>query len=156
MKKSDRFELVQQVTQNFWTRWTREVIPEAVIRQKWHNSARDLQPDDVVLVHDQSAIKGKYTMAIVESVKTSKDGHVRSAIVGYRIPNPRDKVGEYSGGQWVSLSRSVQRLSLLLPKEEQPVPVIVDNGKVKPGKIGNEVKVNSLKKKNEKWILKEN
>ena len=42
MRKSDRYQLVQEVTSNFWRRWTTEVTPEHVIRQKWHETGCNL------------------------------------------------------------------------------------------------------------------
>ena len=81
---------------------------------------------DVVLVHESSTIKGKYILGIVEAVKTSRDELVRSCVVGYRIPNSKDPIGKYSGGRKVSVTRSVQRLTLLLPVEEQHGEVTVE------------------------------
>ena len=133
MKKRDRYQLVEQVTRDFWQRWTAEVTPMQVIRQKWHQTSRNLQIGDIVLVHDKSPLKGDYKMAVVESVKVSEDGLVRSGIVSYRIPNSKDALGEYSGGKLVKISRSVQRLSLLLAVEEQPGKMVVNGGKVMLG-----------------------
>ena len=119
MKKSDRYQLVQEVTASFWKRWTQEVTPENIIRQKWHETGHNLRPGDIVLIHETSAIKGKYVLGIVDSVKESIDELVRSCKVSYTIPNPRDPANKYSGGKRVVVSRSIQRLTLLLPAEEQ-------------------------------------
>ena len=137
-KNSERYELVQQVTQYFWSRWAEEVTPECVIRAKWHETGRNLKPGDIVLVHDKTPLKGKYIMAKVEEVITSKDGLVRSCQVGYKIPAEPSKV--YYGkdkwkngkGKWVSISRSVQRLTLLLPVEEQGRKLTVEGDVIKP------------------------
>ena len=40
------------------------------------------------------------------------------------------RTGKYSGGRLVKISRSVQRLTLLLPVEEQPGKLIVNDGKI--------------------------
>lgn len=80
---------------------------------------------------------------------------VPSCKVGYRIPNPKETFCEYSGGSWVSVSRSIQRLTLLLPKEEQDCELIVDNNTVKPGmKKTEEKEVKAMRRKREKWIVK--
>ena len=81
LKKSDRYILIQQVTKDFWEKWTTEVTPMHVIRQKWHEKRRNLAVKDIVLVHEKSPLKGKYVLAIVDSVNTSKDGLVRSCVV---------------------------------------------------------------------------
>ena len=126
LNHAERYQLVQHVTAEFWSRWCREVTPQSVIRQKWHESQRNLHVGDVVLVHDASPIKGKYLLAIVDEVKESKDGFVRSCVVRYRVPDPTAVVKargkekkRYPMGKEVKITRSVQRLTLLLPVEEQ-------------------------------------
>ena len=74
---------------------------------------------DVVLLHEKTPIKGTYQLGIVHTVKESQDQLVRSCAVAYTIPNARDPVGEYTGGKKIYVTRSVQRLTLLLPVEEQ-------------------------------------
>ena len=130
LKKADRFKLIEQVTLDFWKRWTTEVTPEYVLRQRWHQTGRDLKVGDVVLVHDSSALKGQYKMAKVEEIKTSSDGRVRSCQVSYRIPYSKDDNHKYSGGKVIKLSRSVQRLTLLLPVEEQNDNLVIHEDKV--------------------------
>ena len=57
MKKSERYKQIQQVTKNFWDRQSTEVTPETVMCQKWQKTKRNLQMEDIVLVHDESLIK---------------------------------------------------------------------------------------------------
>ena len=97
MKHSERYKLIEQVTADYWKRWTAEITPLHVIRQKWHESKRNLKIGDLVLVHDKSPIKGKYTLAIVDEVKISTDGFVRSCVLKYSIPHAKDSTREYSG-----------------------------------------------------------
>ena len=130
MKKSERYQIIQEITSDFWSRWVEEVVPEAVIRQKWHETGRNLCPGDVVLIHDSSSLKGKYLLGIVESIKESADSLVRSCKVSYTLPNPKDSSDAYSGGKKIVISRSIQRLTLLLPVEEQEFPVKVEGNKV--------------------------
>ena len=98
-----------------------------LLRQKWHETSRNLTQGDIVLVHDANTIKGNYKLAKVISVKTSADGLVRSGIVQYRIPFEKDKKGEYTGGKLISVSRSVQKLTLILAVDELDQDVIVNN-----------------------------
>ena len=131
MKHAERYKLIQQVTLDYWKRWVTEITPLSMVRQKWHETKRNLMPGDLVLVHDKSPIKGKYTLAIVDEVKTSQDGLVRSCILKYRIPHAKDAVREYSGSKEIKISRSVQRLTLILPIEDQKASLVVDEGYVK-------------------------
>ena len=128
LSKSERYQLIAQVTRDFWSRWAAQVTPEHVIRKKWHETGRDLRIGDVVLIHDKSEIKGKYLMGLVDSVCIGKDQRVRSCTVSYMLPRSKDSAGRYSGGKRIVISRSVQRLSLLLPVEEQMEEIEV-NGK---------------------------
>ena len=95
------------------------MTPEKVIRQRWHESGRNVKLGDVVLLHDKTAIKGKYRLGIVSSIKESMDKMVRSCTVTYTVPSGKDPVGTYNGGRKVSVTRSIQRLTVLLPVEEQ-------------------------------------
>ena len=70
-------------------------------------------------------------LGVVNEVKLSSDGLVRSCVVRYRIPSAKDGLEDYSGGKLIKISRSVQRLSLILGVEEQNGPLVVENGKVK-------------------------
>ena len=82
------------------------------------------------MVHDKSEIKGKYILGRVEEVRPGDDGLVRSCQVSYTLPNAHDSVNAYSGGKKISVSRSVQRLTLLLPVEEQPSSLTVEGDKI--------------------------
>ena len=94
------------------------------------------------MVHDKSEVKGTYILGKVEKVCPGSDGLVRSCQVGYRILNAKDPMNVYSGGKKISVSRSVQRLSLLLPIEEQPGSLVVDGNKiVKEDKEDNTTKL---------------
>ena len=130
LKKSERYELIQTVTGEFWRMWSEQVVPESVLRQKWHETGRNYKPGDIVLLHESSPIKGKYTLGIVDSVKEGDDSLVRSCKVSYVIPNSKDKANSYTPGKRVVVSRSIQRMSLLLPVEEQSKPMTFKDDKL--------------------------
>ena len=52
---------------------------------KWFRSAEDLKVEDVVYFrkHESSAVKGEWTVGVIESVKFGRDGLVREACVKY-------------------------------------------------------------------------
>ena len=130
LKKSDRYQLVQEITTSFWDRWVQQVTPEKIIRQKWHESGRNVKPGDVVLLHDKSPVKGRYQLGLVEAVKESDERLVRSCSVSYVIPSPKSLGNKYVGGRKVVVTRSIQRLSVILPVEEQQCQVNVIGDKV--------------------------
>ena len=115
-----RYRLVHHVTTAFWQKWSNEVAPRLVLRQKWHQKARNLRVGDLVMICEPSRIKAKYKLAIVEAVHVSSDGCVRSATLRY---------SNVKKDGWVSVrvERSVQRLVLLLPVEEQEKPLEVED-----------------------------
>ena len=112
-----RYRIIQHVTTSFWNRWSSEVSPGLVHRQKWHRKGHNLRVNDVVMICETTKLKGKYRLAIVEEVFTSNDGRVRSAIVRYSLISTSPK-GKETVKQ-IRVKRSVQRLSLILPIEEQ-------------------------------------
>ena len=115
-----RYRVINHVTTTFWNRWCTLVSPGLVVRQKWHKKSRNLQIGDLVMIADLSKIKSKYKLAIVDEVKVSTDGCVRSAVVRYYIQRGGSE-------KWTpeKVTRSVQRLILILPVEEQDTPVMV-------------------------------
>ena len=115
---------------HFWQRWASEVTPVRVIRQRWHETKRNLKVGDLVLVHDSSKLRKKYTMAVVTDVHTSQDGMVRSCTVGFRQSRAPTK-WKQERSVWQELQRSVQRLTLLLPVEEQSESLMVTEGVVR-------------------------
>ena len=70
-------------------------------------------------------------LGLVKEAKEGRDGFVRSCTVTYTVPNMRDPMNVYSGGKKITVTRGVQRLTLLLPVEEQSCEVIVEENRVK-------------------------
>ena len=120
---ASRYRLVRHVTTAFWRKWSTNVSPGLVVRQKWHSSSRNLQDGDVVLMCEHSAVKSKYKLAVVDGVHPSADGFVRS--VTLRYANVQNVNGTFKS-TIVHVRRSVQRLVLLLPVEDQECSIQVD------------------------------
>ena len=120
---ASRYRLVRHVTSVFWSKWSMNVSPGLVLRQKWHESTRNLQVGDLVMICEHSIIKSKYKLGVVDTVHPSDDGFVRS--VTLRYANVLNTNGNISASI-VRVKRSVQRLVLILPIEDQVAPVEVD------------------------------
>jgi hypothetical protein len=110
-----RFEMVQSVVKEFWHNWRELYAPSLVWDQKWHTSTRNLEVGDVVLISESNALKGEYRLGIVRNVFPSPDGLVRKVSLAYKNFKVGEKVYEYSGSPDVMVTRSVKRLSLLVP-----------------------------------------
>ena len=75
------------------------------------------------MICEDSKVKSKYKMGVVEVVKESHDKIVRSATVRYcnvqHNPQGEDDVST------IRVTRSIQRLALIMPVEEMPSSVVV-------------------------------
>ena len=63
-------------------------------------------------------------MGIIEDAKVSRDGKVRSAVVRYNNIQTLDNSQRVTP---VRVTRSVQRLVLILPVEEQSTPLMIND-----------------------------
>lgn len=77
-----RLKLVQQVTQDAWSRFKQEVIPKLNQVNKWVKGHPNLEVDDVVIVLDAEE-SGKFPIGRVVETYPGQDGFVR--IVKVRI-----------------------------------------------------------------------
>ncbi|XP_041467176.1 uncharacterized protein LOC121417521 [Lytechinus variegatus] len=76
-----RVELVQRIVDSFWHRWTRDVLPLLTPRRKWNTDRRNIRVDDVVMMTDSNAVRGKWTIARVVQVYPGQDGKIRNVKV---------------------------------------------------------------------------
>ena len=67
------------ISTQFWNQWLKSYIPELHKRQKWLQVSPNLAVDDVVLIVDQSTVRGQWPLGRVCEVNTGRDGLVRSA-----------------------------------------------------------------------------
>ena len=120
---ASRYRLIRHVTNIFWHQWSQQVSPKLVYRQKWHQRHRNLCVGDLVLICEDSKVKAKYKMGVVDDVTENRQGVVRSALVRYCVvesnPHGEDIVSTRC------VRRSVQRLVLIMPLEEMTSTVVV-------------------------------
>ena len=114
-----RYHLVTSLSDEFWKHWIQLFAPSLTYQSKWYSKQRDLQIGDVVLITDSNSLKGTYNLALVCETHPGKDGKIRTVTLSYK----NYKVGEsskvYKGAKDVKVRRSVQRLVLISPIEEQ-------------------------------------
>lgn len=87
-----------------------------VVRRKWHTDKRNVQPEDIVLIQDANVVRGKLKMGQVVDVDNGRDNKVRDMSIRYEIQKPRK---HYKGQSDTIIKRSVHKLVVLLPIEEQ-------------------------------------
>ena len=76
------------------------------------------------MICEHSVLKSKYKLGVVDSTHPSVDGFVRS--VTLRYANVQTNNGDVKAST-VLVKRSVQRLVMILPVEEQVTPVSVED-----------------------------
>ena len=115
--------IVQHVTSSFWSPWSEEVSPGLLCRRKWHQKGHNLKINDIVMICENTKIKGNYRLAIVEEVNTRTDGQFQSGTVRYSSVCTSLRGKEIV--QAIRVKRSVQHLCLIHPVEEQPSSIVV-------------------------------
>ena len=109
-------EFIERIVNGFWKKWQRDYFPTLIIRQKWHVDKRNVRIGDIVLVQDANSIRGQWKMAEVIEIESSRDEKVRDVTIRYKL----QKSGiAYKGQPDVCIRRSVHRLVVLVPIEEQ-------------------------------------
>ena len=73
-----RWQLLQRLLEQFWTRWSREYITRLQHRPKWLKKRDNIQVGQLVLVKEDGLPPLKWKMARVIQVHTGTDGLVRN------------------------------------------------------------------------------
>ncbi|XP_065088114.1 uncharacterized protein LOC135709657 [Ochlerotatus camptorhynchus] len=71
----------EALANRFWQRWVIEYLPTITRRTKWFYPVKPIAIGDIVVVADPSLPRNSWPKGRVVSVKASKDGQVRSAVV---------------------------------------------------------------------------
>jgi transposase InsO family protein len=71
----------QRMADQFWERWVREYLPTLIRREKWHDTAKPIMVDDVVIVVDDQLPRNNWTKGIITGTFPGKDGIVRAVDV---------------------------------------------------------------------------
>ncbi|KAJ8021033.1 hypothetical protein HOLleu_40787 [Holothuria leucospilota] len=77
----ERVEFVQKIVNAFWRSWIQDVFPLLVPRRKWNVDRRNVRVDDVVVVADPNAMRGRWNLGRVTKVFPGKDERVRNVEV---------------------------------------------------------------------------
>ena len=72
-----RWQLVQQLHQHFWKRWSQEYLTRLQQRPKWLFKQRDIKPNDMVLVKTDGTSPTHWPLARVITIHPGPDGLIR-------------------------------------------------------------------------------
>lgn len=97
-----RVEFVQKIIDSFWKRWSRDVFPSLVPRKQWQVEKRNVRPNDIVVVADSNAVRGKWSIGRILEVHPGPDGRVRNVKV-------KTSMGEYE--------RPITKIAVIHPAE---------------------------------------
>ena len=103
----------------FWKHWSDNYAPTLIQQSKWLHESRDLAVNDVVLIADRNVMKSEYKLGVISDVKPSRDGRIRRAEVTYKRYRVGESLYECRGAKDVKVTRSAQRLALLIPVDER-------------------------------------
>lgn len=67
----------QMLTDMFWKRWVKEVLPDLLPRKKWTQEQEPLKVGDLVLVVDPASPRNVWPKGIIQNVFPGRDGRVR-------------------------------------------------------------------------------
>ena len=74
----NRWQLTQQLHQQFWKRWSQEYLTRLQQRPKWLQKQRQIQIGDLVLIKSDGLSPAKWPLARVIDIHAGEDGLVRS------------------------------------------------------------------------------
>ncbi|KAK0150310.1 hypothetical protein N1851_008772 [Merluccius polli] len=90
-----RWRQAQYLADLFWKRWVREYAPLMQQRSKWNHPRRNLRPDDVVVIADDTAPRNSWLMGRVVKTFPGAKGLIRSVLVKTKsstLQRPVDKL----------------------------------------------------------------
>ncbi|XP_026331205.1 uncharacterized protein LOC113238591 [Hyposmocoma kahamanoa] len=67
----------QKLTDMYWRRWVKEILPDLIPRRKWQVEQKSLQVGDLVLVVDPSSPRNMWPKGRITQVFPGKDGRTR-------------------------------------------------------------------------------
>lgn len=75
----DRFQRLEQIRQQFWTRWAKEYISELQTRTKWSRNQNTLQPNTLVVIKDDNTPPLHWPLGRIIATYPGRDGVTRVA-----------------------------------------------------------------------------
>ena len=76
------WKLVQNLADQFWSKWLKLYLPVLQGRQTWFHASRNLAVGDIVLIVNENCKRGNRPKAIVQEIFRDKEGLVQRAQVG--------------------------------------------------------------------------
>ena len=116
-----RLAYVTSVYESWWSRWIKQVLPTLVPIRRWRHKKKNLNVGDVVMIMYPNQMKDDYRVGKIVAVHPDSSKLVRTVTVAYRRRDAREDRNTYKSKPLTEERMAVQRLSLLVPSEEQHI-----------------------------------
>ena len=107
-----RLRFIEELKEQFWSKWTAQVLPKLVPSQKWHFSKRNVQIGDIVLIKDGQKFNFEYKRARVVDRKLGVDSKVRQVTLEYKNNSPGVNL---KSTPFMKTERSIHNIAVLVP-----------------------------------------
>ena len=77
VSRLDRWQLIQQRLQYFWSRWSTECLQRHLSISKWHHPSNEIKEGSLILITDEKLPPAKWPLAQVTSLHPGHDGLTR-------------------------------------------------------------------------------
>ncbi|XP_067939577.1 uncharacterized protein [Watersipora subatra] len=111
-------EIVNSTCNKFWKRWVELYAPTMAYQSKWYKKTRNLMIGDIVMVKDSNALRSQYHLAEVCQTHPDSNDTVRRVSIRYKNFRSGKMTKTYSGSPDTVITRSVHKLALIIPVEE--------------------------------------
>ena len=113
-------QYVRELMLSWWKLWKQRALPYLLPYYKWQEAQRhkNLESGDICMMLYESKVVGSYRLCRVIAAEPSDDECVRTVTVGY-LPRKNVRQAVYHPVALEQKEVAVQRLVLLVPKEEQ-------------------------------------
>ena len=104
---------------SWWSQWKQQGFTSLLPYPELKHAKRhqNLKVGDVCLLFYDNKVKGTYRLCVVLETTTSEGGIVRTVKVGFR-PRRHCGPGPYKGVRLYEMDVAVQRLEMLVPKND--------------------------------------
>ena len=95
-----RWRVVQNLADQFWSRWRKEYLNTLQSRQKWAKEDKNFKKEDIFLVKDSDLFGARNNWPLaarIVKVYPDDDGLVRSGKLHVSTRNPNEKTTQLKG-----------------------------------------------------------
>nr|XP_037875903.1 uncharacterized protein LOC119630464 [Bombyx mori] len=111
-----RWQLVEQMLQQYWKNWSNEYLTQLQTRSKWNKPTKNINVGDIVLVKDNNLPPGKWALGRVLETHPGSDGYVRVTTIKTRTGVTKRPVTKLSP---LPLASEIENQGDPTTKEEQ-------------------------------------